>query len=227
MQFPGKDLNIAVVDDHPTARRGIAAIVNAWPHGKVVLQAENGMQYEQLCATAPPIHIVIVDLNMPLRNGFDTIAWIRQHQPLARPIALGYDAAPGNVLRALHCGARAVLSKMASDAEFHAALDDVRLHNAHFNELVRPHIDEHGRLRPEPDRTLRELVGQVTPRQLQVLHAIFAADHPTYAVAAKRIKMKLSTLKTHVANLTARFHAVNRQGLHRMYLQAGLDKQAR
>ncbi|MCB0814804.1 MAG: response regulator, partial [Flavobacteriales bacterium] len=68
--------------------------LNEWPQGSVVLAAANGLEYEQRCREAGPIDLVIVDLHMPVRDGWETLRWIAQHQPDTKAIALSFDQTP-------------------------------------------------------------------------------------------------------------------------------------
>ena len=68
-------LRLAVVDDHPLIRQGFAAIANTWPKGRVVLMATDGLDYERQVAELGHIHIALVDLCMPRRDGYETLRW--------------------------------------------------------------------------------------------------------------------------------------------------------
>ncbi|MBK6540847.1 MAG: response regulator transcription factor [Flavobacteriales bacterium] len=72
MGKPAK-LRIAVVDDHRPLRAGLCTIIARWPHGEVVLEADDGIAYEAACVGIPPIDIAIVDLHAGPR-------WVRDHR---------------------------------------------------------------------------------------------------------------------------------------------------
>lgn len=216
--FPLTDLNLAIIDDHPATHLGLMDMLRTWPHGRVVLRAVNGVHYEQLCQDGPPIHIAIVDLNMPVRNGWDTIAWMRQHQPEVRAIALCYSTAPVDILRVLHLGACGVLSKTADQAEFFTALDQVRTVGFYRNELVREHFTLDGRLKLQAEEVPKKIQDLFTPREWDVMHALAEPDMPTFATVGKRLSISVSTVDKHVQNLCAKLGVCGREGLYRFYI---------
>ncbi|MBK7383091.1 MAG: response regulator transcription factor [Flavobacteriales bacterium] len=124
--MPTAPLHIALVEDHPLMRDGMRACLEQWPHSTVVLEAEDGLAYEKACATAPPIHIAVVDLRMPNRNGFETIVWIREYQPETLVLAISFETNDDCVHRVLLCGAHGVVNKSCGRQELHTALDHLR-----------------------------------------------------------------------------------------------------
>jgi two-component system invasion response regulator UvrY len=222
--FPLTGLNLAIIDDHPATHLGLMDMLRTWPHGRVVLRAVNGVHYEQLCQDAPPIHIAIVDLNMPVRNGWDTIAWMKEHQPWVRALAHCYEASPAAILRAMHCGACGAISKTAEQAELFTALDNVRTMGYHRNALVRDLFTVDGRLKLQAEEVPKRIQDLFTPRELQVMHALAEQDMPTFATAGKRLSISVSTVDKHVQNLCAKLGVCGREGLYRFYILWELHK---
>ena len=70
-------IRILTVDDHPLLREGIAALVNAEPDMKLVAEASNGQEaIEKFRAHRPDV--TLMDLQMPVMNGFDAAKEIRK-----------------------------------------------------------------------------------------------------------------------------------------------------
>jgi CheY-like chemotaxis protein len=58
--------------------------------------------------------VILLDLNMPMKNGFDVLAWLRSKPPLFKRIStiiLSASARPGDVERAFDLGANSYLVK--------------------------------------------------------------------------------------------------------------------
>src|SRR6185503_2159429 len=97
---------ILLVDDDPTVRDSLNNVLEA--EGYFVLPAENGQQALDL-ANQSPIDLVLLDLNMPVKNGWDTFERLTAEHPLVPVIIV--TARPNQVFTALSAGAGALLEK--------------------------------------------------------------------------------------------------------------------
>jgi DNA-binding response OmpR family regulator len=101
---PGK--RILLVDDDPTVRDSLNDVLMA--EGYAVIPAENGQQALDL-AKKLPVDLVLLDLNMPIKNGWDTFERFTADHPLI-PIII-VTARPNQLFTALSAGAGALLEK--------------------------------------------------------------------------------------------------------------------
>ena len=129
-------LRIAVVDDHQLYRRGLMDVLKGWSVPHTVLEAENGVDYEQRCREQGHVHLALVDLRMPQRDGYETMQWIRRHQQRTVALAITYDPAPAAVMRALQCHAYGVLDKAVEPAELYRAMACALRKEVYVNDLV-------------------------------------------------------------------------------------------
>ena len=101
---PGK--RILLVDDDPTVRDSLNDVLVA--EGYFVIPAENGQQALDL-ANQLPVDLVLLDLNMPVKNGWDTFERLTAEHPLI-PIIIA-TARPNQLFTAVSAGAGALLEK--------------------------------------------------------------------------------------------------------------------
>jgi|GEM_PF-793148 len=97
---------ILLVDDDPTVRDSIAAVLAS--EGYEVITAENGWQALDL-ADRESVGLVLLDLNMPGKNGWDTFERLTSNHPLIPVIIV--TARPNQLLMAVNAGAGALLEK--------------------------------------------------------------------------------------------------------------------
>jgi DNA-binding response OmpR family regulator len=101
---PGK--RILLADDDPTVRDSLNDVLVA--EGYSVVPAENGQQALDL-ANQLPVDLVLLDLNMPVKNGWETFEQLTREHPLL-PIII-VTARPNQLFTALSAGAGALLEK--------------------------------------------------------------------------------------------------------------------
>jgi DNA-binding response OmpR family regulator len=101
---PGK--RILLVDDDPTVRDSLNDVLVA--EGYAVILAENGQRALDL-ASQSAVDLVLLDLNMPVKNGWDTFERLTAEHPLI-PIII-VTARPNQLFTALSAGAGALLEK--------------------------------------------------------------------------------------------------------------------
>lgn len=188
---------LAIVDDHWLVRTGFTAAMDRWPHGTVVLQAEDGLDYERACAEAGHIHIAVVDLMMPRRNGYETIRWITRNHP--RTLCLAITGSPTVVAaqRVVLAGGRGLISKRDPN-ELLAALEHIRLSGFHYNTWIskalrREWEDEHL-------HSVDALWDSLTTRQKEVVLSYTDPAVPDLTAVATRTGMSYDTAETHRRN---------------------------
>ncbi len=106
---PGRFLigkRILLVDDDPTVRDSLNDVLVS--EGCVVIPAENGQQALDLAAGFA-VDLALLDLNMPVKNGWDTFEQLTFEHPLI-PIII-VTARPNQLFTALAAGAGALLEK--------------------------------------------------------------------------------------------------------------------
>jgi DNA-binding response OmpR family regulator len=101
---PGK--RILLVDDDSTVRESLNDVLLA--EGYFVIPAENGQVALNL-ATWSSVDLVLLDLNMPVKNGWDTFEQLTREHPLI-PIVIA-TARPNQLFTALNAGVGALLEK--------------------------------------------------------------------------------------------------------------------
>jgi two-component system NarL family response regulator len=103
-------IRILIVEDHLIARAGVGAIVNAQPDMIVVAEAVNGEQAVAMYREHLP-DVTLMDMWMPVMNGFEALAAIRSEFPDARVVALSTYGGDEDIRRALIAGAQSYLTK--------------------------------------------------------------------------------------------------------------------
>jgi DNA-binding response OmpR family regulator len=97
---------ILIVDDDAAVREMLARVLAG--EGYAVLTAANGFEALDIAA-ATPLDLVLLDLNMPQKNGWDTFERLTAENPLLAVIII--TARPNQFFTALGAGVGALLEK--------------------------------------------------------------------------------------------------------------------
>jgi DNA-binding NarL/FixJ family response regulator len=112
-------IRVLVTDDHPQSRKGLRALLATCPGVEVICEAENGRQAARLVEDLEP-DVVLMDMQMPVWDGFQATRYIKSHWPQVRILALSIHAAWQGA--ALAAGADAFLLKGCPSHVLFAAL---------------------------------------------------------------------------------------------------------
>lgn len=112
---------IVVVDDHPVFRKGLVALLRAEGHD-VVGEASDGTEAVAVVAADRP-DVVLMDLSMPMLDGFDATERITARHPDTKVVVITLFDDEASVVRALEAGACGYVSKQAAPEQIIGAID--------------------------------------------------------------------------------------------------------
>ena len=117
-------IKVALVDDSSILRNSIQEIISLWGYD-VVLTAIHGKDLLRQLSNGSIPDICITDLNMPVMNGYETIAALKEQWPDIKIIAFSITNTKREEERALEAGAHAFVSKLSSIVELKKVLHDM------------------------------------------------------------------------------------------------------
>jgi DNA-binding NarL/FixJ family response regulator len=200
-------IRILISEDHLIARAGLGAIVNAQPDMIVVAEAINGEQALALYRAHSP-DVTLMDMRMPVMNGFDTVTAIRTEFPHARIIALSTFGGDEDIHKALLAGAQAFLTK---DAPHDELIGAIRAVHAGQKFLPASVVATLAAELPRPDLSAREV---------EVLQLLI------HGLSNKQIAFELriakDTAKNHVKSILKKLGAHDRTQAATEAIQRGI-----
>jgi len=104
-------MKLVIVDDHPMVRKGIKQTLNAELSVKSVHEASNAQDALSLLQKMPEISVLILDINLPDRNGFDVLLDIHRRWPRLPVLVFSIHAEGTLGIRAIKAGASGFLNK--------------------------------------------------------------------------------------------------------------------
>jgi DNA-binding NarL/FixJ family response regulator len=128
---------IAMADDHVMLREGLANIINNFGLYQIVLQASNGKVLVEALAKMQTLpDLVLLDISMPIMDGFATAAHLQKHFPGVKVLALSMMDNESAIITMIKNGARGYVLKDAEPAQLRQAIADVLERGYHYSDVV-------------------------------------------------------------------------------------------
>ena len=198
-------IRIVLIDDHTLFRSGIKALLARQENYEVVGEAADGLSGVKLVSQLEP-DVVLLDLDMPVMNGRETLAQILSSNPQQTVVMLTVSEDNDDLTECMRIGARGFLLKNIN-ADF--LLDSIRKavdgDNVFSPEMTTRLVQS--LISPVSPRA-DHLLSTLTPREMEIL-GYLAAGHSN-KVIARHLDLAESTIKVHVQNILRKLNLSSR-----------------
>lgn len=215
----GAALRVLVAEDHPVYRDGLRAMLGASATIELVGEAGDGDSAVRLAEEQLP-DVVLMDIQLPGRNGIEATRAILAHRPGTAILMLTMFEDDESVFSAMRAGARGYLLKDTQGAELLRAIDTVGHGGAVFGAGVARRIsaffaagDLGPRARPFPE---------LTERERQVLDRIARGE--SNAIIAGRLGLSLKTVRNYASTIFDKLMVAGRSEAIVQAREAGLGE---
>ncbi len=209
------DVRVLIVDDQKVVREGLVSLIGLLPGITVVGAAIDGDDAVRQAVELRP-EVVLMDLNMPRRNGVEATEQLRGLLPDTAVVVLTTYSDDAWVFAALQAGARGFLTKDAGADEILRAITDVAAGHAQLDPAVQRRLLDAlssgdrfavadttapaAQPSPsEPPGSTGEPPDGLTPREAEVLGRIAAGLSNAEIAAA--LYVSEATVKTHINHI--------------------------
>lgn len=208
-------IRILLCEDQTLMRQGLHTVLELEAGFQVVGEAANGeeaiQRYLQLQAEDKGPDVVLMDVQMPRKNGVQATAAIIAHDPDARIIILTTFDYDDYVFEAVKAGARGYLLKDVPSSELTTTIRTVFAGEPFIQPQVASKLlIEFGRKGhvAAPATTSSQTEEELSGREVEVLK-LLAAGASNRDIADKLVLAE-GTVKNHVSNILGKLHAENR-----------------
>jgi len=118
-------IQVALADDHILLRNALASLIDRFENCKVVMQVSNGKELVTEISKENLPDVVLLDLNMPEMNGFETATWLRDNYPTVHVLMLTMYDSELTLIRLLQAGVKGFLKKDIHPNELKYAIRSV------------------------------------------------------------------------------------------------------
>ncbi|MDF2182078.1 response regulator transcription factor [Neptuniibacter sp. CAU 1671] len=210
-------IRVLLVDDHPLVLDGIEARLAQEPSVEVIGTANNGEQALALAAELKP-DVVLMDISMPVMNGFEATERFREQMPDIRVLILSMHDDREYIMKLVRCGASGYVLKDVSSRELIHAIQTVSTGASYFSSGVSQTLFSAPAMIPaEPEPSLPD---PLTPRETAVLRAI--AEGLSNKEIARQLDISVRTVETHRLNIKQKLDLQTTAALARYAIEKGL-----
>ncbi|MDO9376057.1 MAG: response regulator transcription factor [Bacteroidota bacterium] len=202
-------VEIVLVDDHALLRTGLAGLVNSFSNYIVSYEANNGRRLIEQINTKPIPSVVLLDINMPEMDGYETCKWLRNNHPEIKVLALSMYDNENAIIKMFKAGASGYILKDCEPRELYTALNDLVEKGFHYSEMVTGKLIHN--INSLDDNTETNATIKLNERELNFLK--LACTELTYREIADKMNVSPRTIDGYRDDLFEKLNLKTRVGL--------------
>ncbi len=208
------EIKVALVEDNPSVREGLTAVLNGSPGFRCVgayRTAEEAL--EKLPGTAPAV--VMMDIHLPRQSGIECTRALKERMPGVQIIMLTIEEDSERVFHSLEAGATGYLVKNTPPARILEAIEEVNRGGSPMSgPIARMLVRSFHRPGRRPSSEVR-----LTTREEEVLNLV-ARGYRSKEIA-EELGVGVQTVETHLRNTYEKLHVRSRAEAVARFLQKG------
>lgn len=198
-------ITIAIADDHALVRKAIINLINSSGRYQVVTEAGNGKELLEKIAEGQPPDMILLDINMPVMNGFETMKKISRMPNHPKVIAFTAFDDGISIFRLYKAGISAYIMKTFEPDDLFSTLDAVAAKGAYFPELINNKL-----IQASKEERCR-ITDSLNERELLFLK--YAAMDMAYSEVAVKMNLGRNSITDYQKNLYEKFGVSSRIGM--------------
>lgn len=191
-------MKVLLVDDHAIFCEGLSYVLAKLDNDVVFLEANNFDDATFHLKHNADIDLLLLDLKMPVKDGFSLLDFCRKHYPLISVVVLSASKNIDDVERAIRAGAVGFIPKDTPSKVMLNALQLVMMGEIYIPRAISQHADSHD----------KETGDGLTPRQREVTSMMMKG------FSNKKIALEMgiteATIKMHVSSIFKKLDVQNR-----------------
>ncbi len=192
-------IKILIADDHTMFRQTLCKTLQSTRTLKVVGEAADGSEVVQKCAQILP-DVVLMDLQMPEKDGIGAVRTIKENHPEIGVIALTMHEEDEYIFDALEAGVNGYILKSSPLHKLIIYIEAISYGDTIFDSQIAERVmNEFSKLGQGIKRDSKKL----TPREIEILQ--FLADG-----LSRKLFISLKTVKNHISNIYTKLNCHDR-----------------
>jgi two-component system invasion response regulator UvrY len=210
---------IVLVDDHILLRKGLCELIRGFDQYEILFEADNGMDFIKKLKSSPLPSLVLMDINMPEMDGYETAHWIKANHPGIKVLSLSMYDNETAIIRMFKAGAKGYILKDCDPLELKEALHAVITKGFYYSEMVTGSLIHSINSLDEDDNHVKEIVN-LNEREIAFLKLV--CTEYTYKEIADSMCLSPRTIDGYRDNLFQKLKVKTRVGLVMYAIRNGI-----
>ncbi len=209
---------ILLTDDHILLRDALANLINGFEEFRVIATAGNGEEVKEVLENGNRPDIILMDLNMPKLDGYETSQWPQKNHPEIKVVILTMYDSEIALIRLLRTGVNGFLKKDIHPSELRGALKMVAEGEYYYSNRTTGKIASLFRKNPDKKTPLENAI----LNDVEVNFLKLACSDMTYKEIAHAMGMTPRNIDSYRDALFAKLDVKSRVGLAIYALKNGI-----
>src|SRR5690554_3805330 len=191
-------LRIAITDDHSLFRESLALLINDFEGMEVALEATDGVDLLEKLETTP-VDILLLDIQMPKMDGFETCEKVKQKYPYIKIVILTLMKDIDTIKKIIKMGAQGYFTKNTPTKELEEAIWNLQEDGFYFEQGLASVINE-----IQENLNIGDQEVQFTERELEIIKLTALGVKPKDIADMLNISPK--TVNAHKQNIQQKYN---------------------
>ena len=218
MEEKKNPIKVALVDDHLLLRNALAGLIDSFGDCRVIHQSGNGKEITKAITDGVIPDLVVMDLNMPEMDGFETAQWLQQNFPKIYVLMLTMFDSELSLIRLLQTGVRGFLKKDIHPSELKFAIQSVMQSGYYYSNNTTGRLVNLFKNKHDGSMPLNNMV--LSDQEVQFLK--LACSDLTYKEIAQKLGLNPRTIDTLRDHLFIKLDVKSRVGLAMVAIRNGV-----
>lgn len=208
-------INVLAVDDHTLFRKGTVMMLESFDEVREIYEADNG-QAALDTLNKEPIDLILLDLEMPVMDGWETARRVIKEHPKIHVIMVSMHDSLQVISDLIEMGVHSYLLKSSEPDEVRKAIRSIINNEFYYNQLVAKALMEKVRIGATEKPVFNQKTN-LTKREVEILQLI--CKEMTMKEIGDQLFLSEQTVHTHRKNLMKKTQVKNAVGLVKYAIQ--------
>jgi DNA-binding NarL/FixJ family response regulator len=202
-------IKIILLDDHILLRSALTKLINSFDECVVISDVGNGLELIEEIKLDKIPDLILLDLNMPKMDGFETAKWLYKHHPSINILALTMYDSEIALIRLLQAGVKGFLKKDVHPNDLRYAIKSVSENGYFYSQDTTGKLANLFQKNPDSSQFIDKAI--LSEKELEFLR--LASTYMTYKEIAFFLKITPRVIDSYRDNLFEKLDVKSRVGL--------------